>query len=183
MAKKHLIDTGRWTYPKFRALKLQEKIIFEYLLSNKHCSKTGIYRVYSGGIHDELGDHIFSTEEIKKIILELENSELVKYDQVNHIIYIKNFHRFVPFGSMAAHIIAAELINSMKEYEHENFWKEYFWENYSDMEEYFLQAEKNAKEKDKKVKGAYENFLQNPSINKVKEWIKTFKEMKENEKK
>ncbi len=151
MAKKHLIDTGRWTYPPFYKLSADEKVVMTYLISNPLASKSGIYRILSGAIIDGVGEHILpDTAKVRLILDNLEKKNLIKYDRENHILYILKFHeRYVPFGSLASDLLAAEILKEMTEFEQPEFWALYVEENFERANEFFDEAIKNSKNPDK----------------------------------
>lgn len=117
MAKKHLINSGRWHISKINKLKsLEQKIVFEYLLSNPLVSRSGIFTIYSGGISEGIGKHLISAEKVREILEELQISGLINYEHEEDIAYILDFHKYVPFGSGKPAIIASELLTDFEEF-------------------------------------------------------------------
>lgn len=139
MAKKHLISSGRWHTKKVNQLgSLESKIVFEYLLSNPLTSRSGIYTIYSGGISEGIGRKLLSAERVREVILkDLEKQELIQYEHEDDIVYILDFHKYIPFGNGKPHIIASELLMDFEEYDFiknprcKTFWDDYVNKNSS----------------------------------------------------
>lgn len=164
MAKKHIVDTGRWSFPSIRKLSATAKCVFEYLISNPLTSKSGIYRIYSGAIMDGIGHQILpDVAKVNEIINQLRNEDLIDYDGDCHLIYIKNFHKYVPFGSGRSDIMAKVLLAEMKEYEHPIFWEKYKTENSQMINDFFNDAIKYSKKP--------ETITSNTSVTKLKKFF------------
>ncbi len=139
MSKKHLITSGRWHANKVNKLKtLESKIVFEYLLSNPLTSRSGIYTIYSGGISEGIGRHLISAEMVREVVLRyLETEGLIKYCHDQDIVYILDFHRFIPFGSGKPAIIGKELLDEFEDSNCDSnqivaeFWRDYVEKNRS----------------------------------------------------
>ncbi len=85
-----------------------------------------------------------STTRLKNIFDILQCKGKLKYDYKNHLMYIINFHDYVPFGNAKPTIIADEIIRGMSENIDHPFWKDYLQENRLKIKEFITRSEKNA---------------------------------------
>lgn len=96
-------------------------------------SRSGIYTVYSGGISEGIGRHIISAQEVRETLKELEEDGIIKYEHDLDIVYIINFHKYVPFGSGKPVIIGSDLLSDFEEFNVNSttliFWQDYINKN------------------------------------------------------
>lgn len=112
---------------------MQEKIIFLYLLSNPFNSFSGVYRIPPGQIsvgvdENQLEPTLSGAVDSLKI---LKSIDLIDYDFVNKILYIPDFHIYIPFGNGKPDIVGKQLLSHFKEVTYHNnnnihnFWVKY----------------------------------------------------------
>lgn len=86
------IERKIWQDKKIKALSLESKLLFLYLITNNQSHYSGIYYLPLELIIRELPQ--FTNKKIKIVILELISSQLICYDDENSIIWIKNMAKY-----------------------------------------------------------------------------------------
>jgi hypothetical protein len=143
MAKKQIISTGRWHIAELNRLPLEPKVIWHYLISNPMSNRSGIYTIYSGWIAEGIGsdpvtkETLIPASKVREHLRLLEEIGLIKYEHVDDIVYILDYHQVVPFGAGKPSIVAGELLSefetlSKKTKRNEivmGFWQDYVTQN------------------------------------------------------
>jgi hypothetical protein len=132
MAKKQIISTGRWHNHAVNKLikTLEAKSVWEYILSNPLTSRSGIYTIYSGAISEGIGRKLITAERVREALIELEEVGLIKYEHEQDVLYILDFHKWIPFGNGKPPIIGSELLEAFDESENSLIIKEW-WVEYA----------------------------------------------------
>ncbi|NBV06643.1 MAG: hypothetical protein EBS06_05345 [Proteobacteria bacterium] len=107
-----------------------------------------------------------ATIRLKNIFDILQTKGKLCYDYVNHLMYVKNFHQYVPFGNAKPLIICNEIVKTMESFPDHQFCKDYLHENFQEIKQYLTQAQANA-ERSKKP----EELLALPSFLRLKSLI------------
>lgn len=74
----------------------------------------------------------------------LQRKGKLKYDYANHLMYVIDFHKYVPFGSAAPKIICDDIMRGISENENHPFWADYLQKNSVEIKQFLTQSTKNA---------------------------------------
>lgn len=91
------IERKIWQDKKIKALSLESKLLFIYLITNNQSHYSGIYYLPLELIIREFPQ--FTIKKINIAILELISSQLIYYDDENSVVWIKNMARYQCKGS------------------------------------------------------------------------------------
>jgi len=131
MAKKIILHSGFWHKQKVNKLNSKDSsLVFAYLLCNPKVNRIGIYTIFSEEIASGIGRKIIDAEEVRKALIELEESGLIKYEHESDVVYIINFRQYSNFDSGKPIIIAKELLYDFEEFDRDNLIVFEFWKNY-----------------------------------------------------
>lgn len=85
-----------------------------------------------------------ATLRLKNMFDILQNKKKLKYDYKNHLMYVINFHQYVPFGNASPSVIIPELLTKLGEQDSHPFWNDYLNENRGKIKDYISRLAQKA---------------------------------------
>lgn len=100
------IHTTIWTDPRIKALSVEGKLLFVYLITNPHAHISGIYYLPENLIVHELG---LKGPSIRRLLDTLSKGYLVVSDRVSEVIWVRNMLRYQGKGEKIIGAVASQL--------------------------------------------------------------------------
>lgn len=122
------IETSFWDDPKVANLNPQAKLLFVYLITNRHSHVSGIYYLPDGLIADEIGVNLKQLDTLWHTLSDL---GLSWRDKKTHVVYVKNMFRYQGRGDKNLRAAA----NNIKTL-HNSILINKFIENYPEIKRY-----------------------------------------------